>query len=250
MQIKSKQSQSRVISVAGLCNARDLGGLLRADGGQTPFGVFFRSESLHAVTAEGWQRLHALGIRTVIDLRQPAERQQAGYRAPEWFTVTHVDHDGLDDHPGFWVDYWETGLVGTALYYLPHLKQLPHRSAAVLSAIAQAPEGGVLFHCMGGRDRTGIIAMLLLTVAGTVPEAIVDDYLESVRNGAALAAAQGRPNSESACEEVCRKHGTTTEGAFRDVVADLDLEPVIGLLSNEDRKVITTWRGSLGCPAS
>ena len=119
-------------------------------------------------------------------------------------------------------------------------------SAAVLSAIAQAPDGGVLFHCMGGRDRTGIIAMLLLAVAGAEPEAMIDDYLESVRNGAALASAQGRPNSEPACEELCRTHGTTTEGAFRDVVADLDLEPVIGLLSNEERKVITTWRGSLG----
>src|ERR1700739_3101891 len=167
MEVEGRQSQPRAISVEGLCNARDLGGLVRADGGHTPFGVFFRSENLHAVTARGWQRLHALGIRSVIDLRQPAECRQAGYHAPGWFTVTHVDHDGLDDHPGFWADYWETGLVGTALYYQPHLRQLPHRSAAVLSAIAQAPEGGVLFHCMAGRDRTGIIAMLLLAVAGT-----------------------------------------------------------------------------------
>lgn len=246
MAVASKQSQPRVISIEGLCNARDLGGLVRAGGGHTPFGVFFRSDNLRAVTAEGWQRLHALGIRTVIDLRQSAECQRAGYQAPEWLAVRHVDHDGLDDHPGFWVDYWETGLVGTPLYYLPHLKQLPRRSAAVLSAIARAPEGGVLFHCMAGRDRTGIIAMLLLAVAGTVPGSIVDDYLESVRNGAALAAARGRPDSEPACEELCRKHGTTTEGAFRDVVAGLDLEPVTGLLSNEDRKAITTWRGSLG----
>ena len=219
MEIENKQGHFRAISVEGLHNARDLGGLIRAGGGLTPFGIFFRSENLHAVTPEGWQTLHALGIRTVIDLRQPVECHQVSYNAPERFTVAHVDHDGLDDHPDFWGDYWETGLVGTALYYLPHLKQLPHRSAAVLSAIARAPEGGVLFHCAAGRDRTGIIAMLLLTVAAVAPEAIVDDYLESVRNGAALAAARGRPNSELACEELCREHGTTTEGAFRDAVA-------------------------------
>jgi hypothetical protein len=52
--------------------------------------------------------------------------------------------------------------------------------------------------------------------------------------------------SEPACEALCRKHGTTTEGAFRVVVAGLHLEPVIGLLSDKDRKAITTWRGSLG----
>jgi protein-tyrosine phosphatase len=245
METENKQGHLRAISVAGLHNARDLGGLIRAGGGLTPVGIFFRSENLRAVTPEGWQQLHAVGIRTVIDLRQPVERHQVSYNAAERFTIVHVDHDGLDDHPDFWGDYWETGLVGTPLYYLPHLKRLPHRSAAVLSAIARAPEGGVLFHCAAGRDRTGIIAMLLLTVAAVAPGAIVDDYLESVRNGAALAAAAGRPNSEPACEELCRKHGTTTEGAFRDVVADLDLDPVIGLLSDEDRKAITTWRGSL-----
>jgi protein-tyrosine phosphatase len=239
-------SQARILSVEGLCNARDLGGLERVDGGQTPFGVFFRTENLHAVTPEGWKQLRALGIRTVIDLRQPAEREHPGYQAPEWLTLTHVDHDGLDDHPDFWVDYWETGLVGTPLYYLPHLQRLPQRSAAVLAALAQAPEGGVLFHCLGGRDRTGIIAMLLLRIAKTVPEAIVDDYLESVRNGAAVAAARGRPNAEPDNEELCHKRGTTTEGAFRRVVADLDLGPVTSLLNDEDRDAITTWRGSLG----
>ena len=152
MEMEGKRRQPHVISVEGLCNARDLGALERAGGGFTPSGVFFRSESLHAVTPKGWQRLHALGIRTVIDLRQPAERQHLAYQAPEWCTVTHVDHDGLGDHPEFWADYWETGLVGTALYYLPHLQRLPHRSAAVLSAIARAPEGGVLFHCVAGRS--------------------------------------------------------------------------------------------------
>lgn len=239
-------SQARILSVEGLCNARDLGGLERADGGRTPFGVFFRAENLHAVTPAGWKQLRALGIRTVIDLRQPAEREHRGYHAPEWLTLTHVDHDGLDDHPDFWADYWETGLVGTPLYYLPHLQQLPQRSAAVLAALAQAPEGGVLFHCLGGRDRTGIIAMLLLRIAKTVPEAIVDDYLVSVRSGAAVAAARGRPNAEPGNEQLCRKHGTTTERAFRRVVADLDLGPVTRLLNDDDRIAITTWRGSLG----
>lgn len=235
----------RVLSVEGLCNARDLGGLSRVDGGRTPYGMFFRSENLDSVTPAGWQGLHALGIRTIIDLRQPAERTQQHYEAPDWATVQHVDHDGLDEHPEFWAGYWQNGLVGTALYYLPHLQQLPDRSAAVLSAIAQAPEGGVLFHCMGGRDRTGIIAMLLLTVAGTAPEEIIDDYLESVSNGAAVAAARGRPNSEPECEEICRRHGTTTEGAFRDVVTRLNPAAVMTLLSREDRDTLTAWRASL-----
>ena len=137
--------------------------------------------------------------------------------------------------------------MSTALFYLPHFRTacptgrrpscprlLRHRKVVCCSTawpVATAP---------------GSVRCFLLTVAGTVPEAIVDDWPESVRNGAALAAARGRLNSEPGCEELCRKHGTTTEGAFRVVVAGLHLEPVIGLMSDEDRKAITTWRGSLG----
>ncbi|MBB4686524.1 tyrosine-protein phosphatase [Amycolatopsis jiangsuensis] len=236
---------SRVVSAEGLVNARDLGGLERTGGGHTPRGVFFRSENLSAVTARGWRHLHALGIRTVLDLRQPAERAQSGYRAPDWLTRVEIDHDGLTEHPDFWAEYWESGLVGTALYYLPHLTRLPHRSAAVLSALARAPEGGVLFHCVSGRDRTGLISLLLLAIAGTTEEAIVEDYLISARNGAAVAAAQGRPNGEPAAEALCRAHGTTTETAFRTAVAACAAAPLLDLLDTEDRKAITTWRGTL-----
>ncbi len=237
--------ETRLLSAGGLCNARDLGGLARTDGTRTPYGVFFRSENLDTVTPAGWQRLYELSIRTVIDLRQPVEREQHGYQAPDRMTAKHVDHDGFDDNPDFWVDYWENGLVGTALYYLPHVTRLPKRSAAVLTAIAQATDGAVLFHCAGGRDRTGIIAMLLLTIAGVEPEAIVDDYLESVRNASALATARGRPNNEPECEEICHQNGTTTEGAFRDTLAGLDLDPVLTLLNDEHRTTLTTWHGSM-----
>lgn len=233
------------LSVEGLFNARDLGGRQRADGSSTPHGVFFRSENLDAVTPAGWRQLHTLGVRTVVDLRQPAERSRLPYDPPTWATVLRVDHDGLDAHPNFWAGYWDNGMVGTALYYEPHLRQLPERSAAVLSALVQAPEGGVLFHCMSGRDRTGIIAMLLLRIARVVPEEIVDDYLASVRNAAALAAARGRPDDEGAREALCRAHGTTTEGAFRDVVAGVDPAWVTDLLDPDARAALMTWRGAL-----
>ena len=128
----------------------------------------------------------------MVDLRQPAERARDTSLPPAWLTTRHVDHDGLDAHPEFWVDYWETGLVGTAMYYLPHLSALPERTGAVLAALAEAPEGGVLFHCMGGRDRTGLIAAILLSAVDTEPEAIVDDYLETVRRGSVGAATGNR----------------------------------------------------------
>jgi hypothetical protein len=187
-----------------------------------------------------------LGVRTVVDLRQPRERARDRSKRPRWVTSVHVDLDGLE-HDTFWKDYWGNGLVATALYYTPHLRQLPHRSAAVLVAIANAGPGGVLFHCMGGRDRTGMVAMLLLAAARTEPEEIVEDYLETVRLGAVRAEQGGRADDEPELDAFCRSHGTTTEGAFRDALAALDIDRFLtdSGLSPEQQHAIRSWRGAI-----
>jgi len=127
-----------------------------------------------------------LGVAAVLDLRQPEERAAHPARVPDGVGDLHVDHDGLADHPAFWADYWENGLVGTPLYYLPHLRALPDRTVAAQSLIATAPAGTVLFHCAGGRDRTGLLAAILLRIAGAEDDAIVEDYLETIVNAEAL----------------------------------------------------------------
>jgi protein tyrosine/serine phosphatase len=234
-----------------LVNVRDLGGLRRTNGALTPHGVFLRSENIDSVTARGWGQLREHGVRTVIDLRQPRERARDRTPRPEWLTTVHVDLDGLE-HEEFWKGYWDNGLVGTALYYTPHLQQLPQRSSAVLQAIANAPPGAVLFHCVGGRDRTGMIAMLLLAAAQTDPECIVEDYLETVRLGAVRAAHAGRADDEPELEAFCQNHGTTTEGAFRDALAALDIDLFLTTsgLGAREQQTIRSWRGALGQTAT
>jgi len=169
------EPMGRSIDVDGLVNARDLGGLRRRDGAVTPRGVFFRSENIDWVRPTGWDQLRALGVRTVVDLRQPAERARDVQARPPWLTTVTVDLDG-PENTAFWKDYWDNGLCGTALYFIPHLVAMPERAVRVLSALAHAPAGGILFHCMSGRDRTGLISLLLLTAADAEPEEIVSDY--------------------------------------------------------------------------
>jgi protein-tyrosine phosphatase len=236
----------RSLDVAGLVNARDLGGLRRRDGSVTPTGVFYRSENVDWITRAGWDQVHAAGIRTVVDLRQQVERDRDTNPRPDWLTTVHADLDGLDDTE-FWAGYWDNGLVGTALYYLPHLARMPDRSVAALTAILRAPEGGVLFHCMSGRDRTGMISLLLLTAVDTEPDAILDDYLETVRLGDARGTAMGRTNPEPLVEKICGRHGTTTAGAFRAALAGLDLASVLaqGGIGDADLTALRTWRGAL-----
>lgn len=216
-------SDARTLHVEGLHNARDLGGLPRRDGTRTPPGRVFRSESVDRVTPDGWRALYAAGVRTVVDLRAPSEAARDAGRRPDWLTTVAVDHDGLDDEPVFWEPYWETGLVGTPLYYGAHLRTLPERTGAALRAIARAEPGGVLFHCAAGRDRTGIVALVLSAIAQVEPDAIVADHLETVRNAPALLASVGLPPNEDRIEELCAAHGTTVADAFRATVDGFDL---------------------------
>ncbi len=236
----------RALTVDGLVNARDLGGLPRIGGGTTPHGVFFRSEDVDTVTSRGWDDVHRLGIRTVVDLRQAGEREKDRAPRPDWLTTVHVDLDGLEN-VDFWRDYADNGLWGTALYFLPHLAAMPERAGAALAAVADADDGGVLFHCVSGRDRTGLVAMLLLSLAGAHPDAIVDDYLETVRSADALAAATGRENDEPLREAILARRGSSTEQAFRDALAGLDLDAFLaaaGTPRGTERR-LRTWRGAL-----
>ena len=245
------ETRDRALRIDGLTNARDLGGLRRLDGGTIPRGVFFRSENVDWIQPAGWDKVRAAGIRTVVDLRQPGERARDSSSRPSWITTVAVDLDGLDNQE-FWKGYWGNGLVGTALYFLPHLEVMPDRAVAALTAIVSAPCGGGLFHCMGGRDRAGMIALLLLAAAKAEPGEIVGDYMETVRLGEVRGAAAGRNNAEPALEAICRARGTSTEGAVRAVLDGLDLERVLnrGGMSAEAREALTAWRGSISAADS
>jgi len=236
----------RTLNVDGLVNARDLGGLRRVDGTTTPRGVFYRSENVDGVTPAGWEQIYQTGIRTIVDLREPSERASDRNGRPSWIHTETVELNGLANDE-FWRDYLPNGLARTALYFLPHLEAMPNRAVSALSAIVSAPPGGVLFHCVRGRDRTGMISLLLLSAVNTDPEEIVNDYLETVRRGDWRAAWSYENNEEAAIEAFCQSLGTSTENAFRAALAALDLR---GVLSTADvspvvEEALMSWRGSI-----
>jgi protein-tyrosine phosphatase len=162
----------------GTRNTRDLGGLATAAGGRTRPGALVRSASLQGLSADGWQALLAYGVRTVVDLRDDDEIGPDAAPRPAEITTVQVPLDGSHDRE-FWAEWRSGPQFGTPLYYGPHLERMPERSAAVVSAIANAKPGGVAFHCQGGRDRSGQIALLLLALAGVPPTEIAADYARS-----------------------------------------------------------------------
>lgn len=207
----SKDSQ---LAWPACVNARDLGGLPLAAGGATKHGALVRSDSADRLTAHGWSALLDHGVRTVIDLRNDDERAPADGRPPEIDTVV-LPHDGLEEHPDFWAVWWDDPRFATPLYFAPHLDRFPHRSARVLRAIAHARPGGVLIHCQGGRDRTGLIAMLALTIAGVTPEAIAEDYARSFT---------GAAQQDTDAKVLAALDRATPQQAIRDVLATTDID--------------------------
>jgi len=158
----------RRIPLGKMMNLRDLGGYPLPGGGHTAWGRVLRGDNPSGLTEAELQWLRDRAITTVVDLRSAQELE----RRP----------DQLRDCPGF--TYWHVPLVGgerlpnleadVGKSYFEMLERREHPAQA-LRVIAQAP-GGVLFHCMAGKDRTGCIAALLLSLAGVKREDILADY--------------------------------------------------------------------------
>ncbi len=167
----------RVLTWDGCTNVRDLGGLRTYDGRMTCLGAVVRSDTPARLTAAGWSALYAYGIRTIISLRTDGMTEDELNVTPHYPDIATVQVAIEDITDAEFAQQWaNTNLWGTPLYYKDALRRWPERHAAVISAIARARPGGVLFHCIRGHDRTGIIALLLLALVGVIPDEIIADY--------------------------------------------------------------------------
>jgi protein tyrosine/serine phosphatase len=167
----------RVLVWDGCKNVRDLGGLRTNNGHMTCWGAVVRSDTPARLTETGWSALYAYGIRTIISLSTDGiMEEELNITSPNPAIVTvQVAIEDLTDTE-FAQKWANTNLWGTPLYYQDALRRWPERHAAAISAIAQAGPGGVLFHCVRGHDRTGIIALLLLSLVGVTLDDIIADY--------------------------------------------------------------------------
>lgn len=211
------RADDRRLDWEGCRNVRDLGGLRTSDGRVTRVGRVVRSDALDGLTPAGWDALVAHGVRTVVDLRNDDE-VGAGSRAPAGITTVRLPLDGIEDRE-FW-DVWGTGPhFATPLYYGPHLGRFPHLSVRALNAVARAAPGAVVVHCAAGRDRTGLITMLLLALAGVTRDEIAEDYLLSAVHAAADDAAE--------LDAFLAARGTTLRAVVLQTLADLDAAHVV-----------------------
>ncbi|MFI6943204.1 tyrosine-protein phosphatase [Streptomyces sp. NPDC050418] len=188
----------------GCHNVRDLGGL-----GSVARGALVRADGVDKLTAKGWAAAYDHGIRTVLDLREADEYQADAALRPDGITTVRVELDGMQEDTAFWARWTEDWRWGTPRFYAPFMERFPHRVAAAVTAVAQAAPGGVVFHCAAGRDRTGNLALVLLSLLGASPEDIAADYVRSAANMPALEAATGKPSHQDFIDAAYAEHGAT-----------------------------------------
>jgi protein-tyrosine phosphatase len=210
-------SAERDLDWDGCVNARDLGGLPTVDGGVTRRGALIRSEAVDRLTAEGWRALRDHGVRTIIDLREDDELSAPddGAAQRDGVETIHIPLDRIADDPEFWDDWMHGPQFGTPLYYGPFLERFPERIEQVLDAIERARPGGVLFHCVGGRDRTGLVAITALAAVGVAPETIADDYERG---------AERAHTYDPVMEEYLAERGTSARELVLELAAGLHID--------------------------
>jgi protein tyrosine/serine phosphatase len=173
----------RELAWEGVLNARDLGGHRTEDGAETSYGSIVRADSVRRLTDAGWAALLDYGIRTVVDLRGDHEMDED---APAHIDVevVHVPFMEANDRE-FEEIQTEVETAAEAApdvasatrdVYLIFLEHFKKNVAAGIRAVAQAPAGGVVVHCVGGKDRTGLLTAFLLHLAGVDVEQIAADY--------------------------------------------------------------------------
>jgi protein-tyrosine phosphatase len=162
------------LGLDGAFNFRDLGGLPVPGGRQTRPGLLFRSDTLQALSARDAQRLaQQIGLRAVVDLRLADEVEQEGRGLLQLNQEIRYIHAPM-------------GMAATQGVAPDEVLDVLYRSCLAsdsmvmaIEQIASHPGQPTLFHCAAGKDRTGLVAAMLLSLAGVGNEAIVADYLRS-----------------------------------------------------------------------
>ena len=240
------------LAFEGVVNFRDLGGYPSQLGGTVRFGHVFRSDRLDRMTDNDRVRYERLGIRTIYDLRRAEEREVA----PDPFPNEHVciisaleanGHPKLGDEPPE-----SDGADLLRLLYRGMLDHAGRDIGRVLRGIADPQVAPVLFHCTAGKDRTGMIAALLLEWLGVPRELVLDDYerTNEYRHEAAERDTFDRLVAEGMAPEAAAGLLSAPRWAMEETLLELDddfggIEAFLRDRAALDDQVLTTLRTQL-----
>lgn len=170
--------ETRQIMLEGALNVRDLGGHPTSDGRTTKRGVMYRADALDKLTEKDVKTLIDLGLTLQIDLRTKNETIQSPSKLLQvesiaYSRISFLDHVHSSDYNNL--------PKSMAELYCDLLSQSQEKYGAVFKAMLNNP-GACIFNCTAGKDRTGLVAMCLLLLAGVDDQTIIEDYAISELN--------------------------------------------------------------------
>jgi protein-tyrosine phosphatase len=199
-----EEKMDQYIPLEGTFNFRDMGGYYTEEGRRVKTGLVFRSDSLHKLSDGDLKRLEKMNIRTAVDFRSQAEREAQPDRLPEGVrlevlspdgetaalaSVSHKDDEGKIAR----LAEWEKTSQGHD-FLIKNLDSMEGQMrsfvtsensirafSSFLRLLINSASSPLVFHCRGGKDRTGWAAALFLSILEVPREEIIREYLKTAR---------------------------------------------------------------------
>ena len=175
--MEETRNPRRKIELNSVENLRDLGGYQCANDLKTRWGVFFRSGDMSVMSKKDQKALLSIGVQTVIDLRMAKEIDVAPNVFADSGELFFVNHDfwgtRFDDYRS--VRKTAAPTEKLADLYCRGLEINGFVMAEIMKTFAYR-QGGFVFHCRSGKDRTGLVAAMLLSIAGVPKDTICADF--------------------------------------------------------------------------
>lgn len=192
---------------------------MRTPDGTTVFGRLYRMPRPDLLDEEGWRQCEAAGVSTLVDLRNADEIPRLPLRPSSITSINTPIEDPLDSE---FMARWGSEL-GSPAYYVEALTRWPGKFAAVIRAISDAPRGGVVIHCAAGRDRTGLVVALILTLCDVDLDLILDDYEAGVRETNVQLRSQDDPHESPRTDRQLEESIAQSRATLRALLIDLDV---------------------------
>jgi protein-tyrosine phosphatase len=175
---ETRIASNRRLDLEGALNFRDLGGYTTPHG-TTASGKVFRSDALSTLTEQDIARLLDLGLSTVVDLRDPSELEASPGVFANHARVRYRHNPVATLGPTDVAPHERLLALDFAVHNVEMLRYSGETFAVLFHLLADVDNCPLVFHCHGGRDRTGVAAALVLSAAGVSRQDIVEDYLIS-----------------------------------------------------------------------
>ena len=168
--------QLKRIPMDGPQNFRDLGGFLNCEGKPVAWNKLYRADGMNRLSQRDVELFRALDVRTIVDLRSTSEQRAMPDQVPEGVHYCACPMM-REDTPQSSREAMGAFAQSLKIGYLNMIRESSELVGAGARAVMEGVKhGAVVFHCSAGKDRTGVLAAVLLLLLGVADEDIIADY--------------------------------------------------------------------------